>query len=117
MTPEKLAELEKLEAAATPGEWGAVLTREGVRWVRGNIHFIAPPSMGPPEDFFLASRLRNNARDLFASLREAWAENKKLKALIRNARVVEPSSMGLSNIYLIDGVDWDRLKAAVEDDI
>jgi hypothetical protein len=49
MTPEKLEELEKLEAAATPGEWRHLM-------------------------------LRADVRDLFASLREAWAEGTRLRA-------------------------------------
>jgi hypothetical protein len=46
MTPEKLAELEKLEAASMGGDY---------------------------EDADFKIALRNNARDLFAALREAWA--------------------------------------------
>ncbi len=51
---------------------------------------------------------------LAACVKELEALNGRLKALVRNARVITPESMGLRNIYLIDGVDWDRLQAAVE---
>jgi hypothetical protein len=68
MTPEKLAELEALEAAATPGpdaynEWYA-------------------------EDDELAAALRNNARDLFAALREAWRERDEARAEVVRLRAV-----------------------------
>jgi hypothetical protein len=69
MTHEKLDELEKLEAAATPGEW-----------VHSDVISVA---------------LRNNARDLFAALREAWRERDealKDNALLREIMRLKESS-------------------------
>lgn len=81
MTPEKLAELEKLEAAATPGRLhlddaypGNVL-REDKQWV---VSRYDPLALADAE---LQVTLRNNARDLFAALREAWRERDAALAL------------------------------------
>jgi hypothetical protein len=90
MTPEKLAELEALEAAATPGEWAN--EAQGVEW-RGLTVAYCPASCIADSDGFrdiernhatrnatFIAALRNNACDLFAALREAWRERDEARA-------------------------------------
>jgi hypothetical protein len=95
MTPEKLEELEKLEAAATPGPWetsedldiGAsdfqipVTYDDGSEVMPGYTRSMrvvslpyGQPDTWPRHNAALICTLRNNARDLFAALREAWRE-------------------------------------------
>lgn len=77
MTPEKLAELEKLEEAATPGppcgRWQASAKAGAITWGKGACLLHNGSGAGVPStDLYLIADLRNNARDLFATLREAW---------------------------------------------
>lgn len=92
MTPEKLAELEALEAAATPGE----LTARGQRIEQAGLSVAYCPesficgvdgtrSISSTEANANAkalAALRNNARDLFAALREAWRERDEARAQV-----------------------------------
>jgi len=87
MTPEKLKELEKLEAAATPGPWESPQHF----WVcdeADTVSIDVKPMLTDAYDRALHTTellvaLRNNARDLFAALREAWRERDEARARLR----------------------------------
>ncbi len=84
MTPEKLAELEKLEAAATPEDvrvkWDSLTLRPAVYAGVDDILCTYPKYAHATADAKLYAALRNNARDLFAALREAWRKIESLEA-------------------------------------
>ncbi len=85
MTPEKLEELEKLEAAATPGgRWQASAKAGIITWGQGACLLHNGSGAGVPKiDLYLIAALRNNARDLFAALREAGRERDEARARLR----------------------------------
>jgi hypothetical protein len=95
VTPEKLAELEALEAAATVEPWEAeddcdvvadsiqipMTYEDGTEVEPGLTYSMRVVSLPygregtwPRHNAALICALRNNARDLFAALREAWRE-------------------------------------------
>lgn len=96
MTPEKLAELEKLEAAATPGPWEETVayrasfdvaywnacgpSHSSHDWIESGKDCRADSAQRDAE---LHAALRNNARDLFAALREAWRERDEARAVLQ----------------------------------
>jgi len=113
MTPEKLAELEALEAAGTEGPFEAVGGKNHFAGVRSTTSLCAVWSNVDPNvsddtvarwlaDAKFHAALRNNAFDLFAALREAWRERDEARAEV--ARLKE----------LHEKADMDRWNALDE---
>jgi hypothetical protein len=129
ITPEKLAELEKLEAAATPGEWFAEEWHgsDAGGWAARGPHHVADdgndePNSDPHQrakaDSALIVTLRHSALDLFAALREAWWETNQALARcekLRELADVAAGEQGLAQRRMMEAQRArDKARAALD---
>lgn len=123
MTPERLAELEALANAATPGPWDSIPAGAWTGRVFAGEHMVAKVDTEVSDDhndaaFIAASR--QAIPDLIAALRDAWAERDALAAQVDRVRALADEWEAEQPIGM-DGRRWDsqyviRLRAALDGD-
>lgn len=99
MTPEALAEIEGLAAAATEGLWEHELSV-------GKRYYVRTPSYGVHDFCYLVGGIEREADAAFiaasrtavpqmaAEIRRAWAENKELRDALKGAEVIASQAKG-----------------------